>query len=210
MSENPQDLKPVATEILEKLSVVSSMATHALQELRDGVNPEQLATMNTLNAGSALRTLQSIQSQNRLLYEVLREEPAIARVVVRDEAGNKSAYYVCRANQGAIKDGVISYRAPIGRIASLPVGEEYELPNGVLLEILEKEQFQPQKEAAAWDAKNTVVELEGGGVITVQSLRRLLSPAVADVAPENLLDQLLAEEEAGDNLIVGLRRGVIE
>lgn len=66
----------------------------------------------------------------------LQREPAIARVMI-DDNGRQCVWYICRAAPPSI-GGVASYRSPIGRMASLQVGSEFELPNGNAVVILEQ------------------------------------------------------------------------
>ncbi|MFU7548123.1 DNA helicase UvrD, partial [Pseudomonas paraeruginosa] len=86
------------------------------------------------------------------------------------------------------------YRAPVGRLASLSVGTEFTLPNGDIVEVLERAQLRPSALANGWDSRNTVVEAEHFGPLTIESLRALLTEVVGEEVTEDLLGQLLAEE----------------
>jgi hypothetical protein len=71
---------------------------------------------------------------------LLSVEPAIARIVAIDEAGKARTYFTSRATPHRSprdESAVASYRSPIGRLASLPVGSDIELktPTGNQLQI---------------------------------------------------------------------------
>ena len=102
-----------------------------------------------------------------------------------------------------------SYRAPIGRLASLAVGSDFTLPNGTVVEVLERAQLRPTHLAAGWDSRDTVIEAERFGPITIESLRSLLAEIAGEEGAEDLLGQILAEEKHKANIIEGVRRNVI-
>ena len=102
-----------------------------------------------------------------------------------------------------------SYRAPVGRLASLAIGAEFTLPNGTVVEVLERAQLRPNALADGWDSRDTVVEAEDFGPFTIESLRALLTEVAGEEATEDILGQLLAEETVKANIIDGVRRSVI-
>lgn len=207
-TESRQHIEQVAKDVLGQLERTASAAKSKLSETAS-LTAEVLADVNTLNDGSALQRLREIDSQNRASYELLSREPAIARVVVEDEDGERQIYYFCRGYQGMAHLDVISYRAPIGRLASLPVGEEFRRPDGSELYVLERSQLRPTALADGWDSRDTVVEAEHFGPLTIESLRALLTEVAGEEVTEDLLGQLLAEETVKANIIDGVRRSVI-
>ncbi|HDS9359367.1 TPA: ATP-binding domain-containing protein [Enterobacter chengduensis] len=102
-----------------------------------------------------------------------------------------------------------SYRAPVGRLASLAIGAEFTLPNGTVVEVLERAQLRPNALAGGWDSRDTVVEAEHFGPFTIESLRALLTEVAGEEVTEDILGQLLAEESVKANIIDGVRRSVI-
>ncbi|HCL8118312.1 TPA: ATP-binding domain-containing protein [Escherichia coli] len=102
-----------------------------------------------------------------------------------------------------------SYRAPVGRLASLAIGTEFTLPNGTVVEVLERAQLRPNALAGGWDSRDTVVEAEHFGPFTIESLRALLTEVAGEEVTEDILGQLLAEESVKANIIDGVRRSVI-
>ncbi|MDR5785940.1 ATP-binding domain-containing protein [Caballeronia sp. LP003] len=207
-TESRQHIERVAEDVLGQLERTASAAKSKLNETVS-LTTDVLAGVNTLTSGSTIQKLREIDSQNRACCELLSREPAIARVVVEDEEGERQIYYFCRGDQGMANLGVISYRAPIGRLASLPVGEEFRRPDGRELYVLERSQLRPAALADGWDSHDTVVEGEHVGPLTIESLRALLAEVAGEEITEDLLGQLLAEETVKANIIDGVRRNVI-
>lgn len=171
-------------------------------------------TNNTLNNPGALRAAAHQNAAREHTYHVLAEEPAIARIVVRTESGEHDIYFISRVappkgrSQGA---RLASSNGAIGRIAALPVGSEFEInaPSGTrTVEIVERAFLHPTKQKAQWDSKDTVLEGESFGPLTVVSLSALLQRAIA-AEDFDAIDALLAEEEEQGNVIEGIRRNVI-
>lgn len=207
-ADSKQHVEDVAEDVLAQLERTASAAKAKLGETAS-LTTDVLAGVNTLTSGSAIQRLREIDSQNRASYELLAREPAIARVVVEDEEGERETYYFCRGDQGMANLGVISYRAPIGRLASLPIGEEFRRPDGRELHVLERTQLRPAALPEGWDSRDTIVEAEAFGPITIESLRALLTEIAGEEVTEDILGQLLAEETVKANIIEGVRRSVI-
>lgn len=207
-ADSNQHVEDVAEDVLAQLERTASAAKAKLGETAS-LTTDVLAGVNTLTSGSAIQRLREIDSQNRASYELLSREPAIARVVVEDEEGERETYYFCRGDQGMANLGVISYRAPIGRLASLPIGEEFRRPDGRELRVLERTQLRPMALPEGWDSRNTIVETEAFGPITIESLRALLTEVAGEEVTEDILGQLLAEETVKANIFEGVRRSVI-
>ena len=170
------------------------------------------ADSSSSEAGGYLElVLQSNISNNRILCH----EPSIARVVVLDEDGIEATYYICRAAPMSLDHHGIklaSYRSPAGRLASLPVGAEHTLRRGdqlVFVEVLEYSRYKPILEDEIWDARDSVLEGESYGPLTIKSLRTFLRQD-QDKIDATLLDSLLEEESEAENIREGLRRSVIE
>lgn len=207
-SESRQHIEHLAEEALTQLD---SIAAAAKSKLLDGrtLGSDALASINTMTSSSAVRRLDQINQANRDSYAVLEREPAIARVVVTDEEGEERTYYICRTTPIVGFPNLASYRAPVGRLASLAVGTEFTLPNGDVVEILERAHLRPAVLADGWDSRDTVVETGHFGPLTIESLRTLLTEVVGEEVTEDLLGQLLAEENVKANIIDGVRRSVI-
>ena len=206
--ESRQHIEQIAGEALTQLD---SIARAAKRNLHDGrtLGFDSLASVNTLTSSSAIQKLDQITQSNRESYQVLAAEPAIARVVVVDEEGEERTYYICRATPVSGFQNLASYRAPVGRLASLAIGAEFTLPDGTVVEVLERAQLRPTALVNGWDSRDTVLEAEHFGPLTIESLRALLTEVVGEEVTEDLLGQLLAEETVKANIIDGVRRSVI-
>lgn len=210
-SLNDESRKHIEQVAGEALAQLESIAETAKNKLHDGrtLGSDALASINTMTSSSAIQRLDQISQANRESYQVLVAEPAIARVVVADEEGDEKTYYICRTTPVSGFPNLASYRAPVGRLASLAIGAEFTLPNGTVVEVLERAQLRPNALADGWDSRDTVVEAEHFGPFTIESLRALLTEVAGEEVTEDILGQLLAEETVKANIIDGVRRSVI-
>ncbi|WP_172202753.1 ATP-binding domain-containing protein [Niveibacterium sp. COAC-50] len=210
-SLNDESRKHIEQVAGEALAQLESIAETAKSKLHDGrtLGSDALASINTMTSSSAIQRLDQISQANRESYQVLVTEPAIARVVVVDEEGEEKTYYICRTTPVSGFPNLASYRAPVGRLASLAIGAEFTLPNGTVVEVLERAQLRPNALADGWDSRDTVVEAEHFGPFTIESLRALLTEVAGEEVTEDILGQLLAEETVKANIIDGVRRSVI-
>lgn len=200
-----QQIEGIAKDTLTQFDKISQSAQDALR-LEPVQGTDALATLNTFTDNPAIRRLNQINLENRESYQTLSREPAIARVVVSDTQGRQHVYFICRAVPVPGLTNLASYRAPVGRLASLPIGFEFKLPNNNVVEVLERAHLHPLLTDEAWDSRDTVVESDHFGPITVESLRALLKEVPAT---EDLLGQLLAQESQRANILEGVRRSVI-
>ena len=96
---------------------------------------------------------------------------------------------------------LVSYRAPLGRLAEIPAGETEEivLPGGRrLAEIGERIQLHPRSDDAGWDSRDSDAEFVEWQVV-IESLRRLIERAARTRgagAEVDYLAQVFAEEES--------------
>ena len=197
-------IEQVADEVLSKFELIAGSAHRKLDHATP-LGPGSLASINTMTSGSVIQKLDQISQANRESHAVLAAEPAIARIVIADEGGQKRTYYICRATPVSGVPNLASYRAPLGRLASLGVGAEFTLPNGSTVEVLERAQLRPTSGPDGWDSRNTVIENDSFGELTIESLRALLNRVVGAEVDEDLLGQLLAEETQKANIIEGVR-----
>ncbi len=201
-------IEALSHETLDKLSAIASAANAGLQ-CGAGNTANAFANINTLTSSSAVQNLGQIDAANRESYRVLTTEPAIARVVVLDDTNKKRIYYICRTTPVTGVQNLASYRAPIGRLASLAIGNEFPLPNGTVLEVLERSLLHPVQKSDGWDSRNTLIESEDFGPLTIESLRALLAKDMGETEAEDLVAQLLAEESEKASVFEGVRRTVI-
>ena len=205
--DTQKHLDSVAETTLETFETVSDDAKARLSE-RSASPAKALADMHTLTSHNALGNLTKILNEERANLQRLVDEPAIARVVAINDEGERRTYFICRTSPPT-RSMMASYRSPVGRLASLPVGEEIQLPQGGRLEVAERALLRPVRNEQGWDSIHS--ELEGAtyGPLTVESLRALLSHAPSEEIDEELLDRLLGEEQAAANIVEGVRRTVL-
>lgn len=199
-----ENLKPVAGEILDLFGRVAAGARSALQSPASPT-ASALANVNSLTSTQAINLLGSISHANREAAQVLANEPAIARVLVEDDSGAPATYYICRATPGSGFQNLASYRAPVGRLAAIPIGGELALPGGKTVTVTGKARLRPTELPEGWESRNTVFEAELSTPVTVESLRGLLSV----VEDGETLDRLLAEESSKSNIRQGIRRALL-
>ena len=205
--DRTQNIELLAVDVLTQFEKVAKAAQNALFRASPGA--AALASVNTMTDSSSVQSLRKSDQENRDSYQKLLREPAIARVTVADDKGLRSTYYFCRAEQGMPNINIISYLAKIGRLAALGVGEELSLPNGTVVEVMERALFRPALIEKSWDSHDTIVQGEDFGPVTIESLRALLNKVVGANLAEDLLGQLFANESQAANVIEGIRRSVI-
>lgn len=206
--QSKQHVEQVARDALDQFDKVATAAQTAIRNAPN-LGTDALAAVNTLTGGVAVQRLEQINQENLESYQILAREPAIARVAVLDEKGQQRVYYICRTTPITGVSNLASYRAPVGRLASLPVGTEFSLPNGDVVEVVERAQLRPSHLAEGWDSRDTIIEADDLGPFTIESLRSLLYKVAGEEVTEDLLEQLLAEESETANIIEGVRRSVI-
>lgn len=206
--QSKQHVEQVAKDALDQFDKVATAAQTAIRNAPHS-GTDALAAVNTLTGGAAVQRLGQINQENLESYQILAREPAIARVSVLDEEGRQRVYYICRTTPITGVSNLASYRAPVGRLASLPVGTEFSIPNVGIVEVVERAQLRPSHLAGGWDSRDTIIEADDLGPLTIESLRSLLYKVAGEEVTEDLLKQLLAEESETANIIEGVRRGVI-
>jgi hypothetical protein len=204
-----EDAAGIARDVLDTLQTIEEQARHGLTG-DSYLTGDSIGVMNSLRETAALQTLDRMNSEKATSFLTLSREPAIARVVVTDQDGARHTYYICRAQPpaGLSRVPLISYRSPLGAIASRGVGTTFVRKDGREVEVRQRVQLRPFKEEV-WDSRDSIFESEDFDTITVRSLRDLLAPAL-DKASEDVLAALLAEEEAAGNVLAGIRRSVIK
>jgi DNA polymerase III delta prime subunit len=204
-----ENLNVVAEEVLSTFSKIESIASTKLSSMGKA-SPDAFANPNTFN-GNAVENLVRINQENADGYESLIKEPAVTRLLVKDDSGNQSVIYIARKSSIPLSSDIklASYRSPVGALASLPVGDELTVKvgdNRINYYLVEKVSLHPRKQTSEWDSEDNVFnhhELESQ---TVTSFRLLLNPHVHDYSDE--LDALLSQAESADIVINGIRHKV--
>lgn len=198
----------------ETANAARSRLEAATRTARRSGGADVLATPpNTLTNERAARNLAGISSDTVRELTQLANEPAIARLVLQDEDGKDQVYFIGRAGTLPSRAGgalMASYRSPIGRLAALRVGtdEDVRTPKGTRnYELRERAMLHPKHQNQGWDSPNTVFHAAGYRPLTIVSLRQLLGA----LAPEgaDYLQSLIDEGHAAENVLDGIRRGVL-
>lgn len=203
-------LSDLASEVVQSFELIADAAERRLSE--PGIGLGALANANQITSQKAQSTLKRINDENNTAYRRLRDEPAIARVVVEDEGGQRKTIYVARATRVECGVNLCSYLTPMGRLASLPVGTEEAiyLPSGERwFSVVERAILRPVRPSAGWDSRDSVVQTDWFGPITVASLRTLLEEAGFEEADLAELDKLIEADAAQANVQEGLRRQML-
>ena len=210
-NDTKEHLELVAGNTLETFDVIANEANARLSE-RPTSPEDVLVDMHALTSSNAIGMLNRIMDENKRSLINLTQEPAIARVVATKHETQVQTYFICRTSPVPLPDGephLASYRSPVGRLASLPVGEEIQLPNGEVLQVTERAILRPVRDEQEWDSKDSVLQGETYGPLTVKSLRTLLAKAPADEIDDRVLDTLLEEEPDSANVGEGIRRAFL-
>jgi hypothetical protein len=210
---SPGHLQQLADQTLAFFERTAADARERLLSTDSG--PEALAAVNTFTAEKELRGLSAVNAETRRRLHILSTEPAIARVVVLED-GRPSIYFVGNATPDTTVDKtikVVNYRAELGRLAALPVGDELvkSTPSGdKVLEIIEKTLLRPVSDAEGWDARDSRLEHVDHFPKTIVSMRAVAPRKGDDTSSgTDLIDRLLADATNEENLVEGFRRTVI-
>ncbi|WP_366555874.1 ATP-binding domain-containing protein [Aquibaculum sediminis] len=204
------DIERVSGETLGVLEAIAASADAQLRE-PNTIGPDAFASVNTFTSHEAIKKLSGIDATKRRSLESQSREPAIARVLVRTDAGKFIIYYITRDTPYAALDPTTKLagrNAPAGRLAALSVGEDFKI-GGISGVIVEKVILHPLRPEGLWDSRNSVLEGDTYGPITVVSMREALAVIpTADIGDE-ILASILAADEKAANVIEGIRRSVI-
>lgn len=191
----------LASESLDTFQEIASIARQRLGD-RSSNTTDVFASSNTLTGGAAHQNLREIQGKEREAYQLLRREPAIARVITEDQTGTVHTFYISRRSTIPLSSGIklASYQSPVGRLAALEPGEEFAI-QGVSHYIKEIDSFQP-KFVDAWDSIDTQYRNDNDDIYTIESLRALL-PSDSD------LDAWLSSSDSEVVVTKGIKHQVL-
>ena len=203
---------------LESLAGLAERALEAFENIagaaRDGLGGRTsglgaMASINQATAEKVVQQLQSIQEGRELDCAKLMHEPAIARLVIADDDDNREELYISRAGTvDPVRLKLCSYLSPKGQLASYSVGDcqPVRLPSGIKnFAVIEKSTFSPVL-SEDWDSRPAIVHSLDGPPLTIKSLRELLAKSGFSEGDIDELERQLAEADAADNVVAGLRR----
>lgn len=207
-------INSLARESIHVIESVARIALEKIQLLGNQSTTSPLASINTFTDKSP-DTLATINNENIEALHIIKNEPVISRVVTLNEDGDEKTYYISRSNPSPV-DGTnatfASYRAPIGRLASIPAGEDLEIEVGgkkQYYEVIEKIIYHPKKDDDKWDSINNIFESDDETTITIESLNKLLYPFNNEEEIQDILGSMLQDDSSSDNIYEGIRRNVI-
>jgi len=196
----------------ESLNIFNEIATEAKRKEDEGAGQsgDAFASQNTFTGTSAIDSLSRISRTTLGGYKSLQREPAISRLVLLNEEGEKEVLFISRGYSVVLPSDnqLASYLSPKGRLASIEIGDEEKISLGgrdVIYQLLERTNYSPSKDAEGWDSKNSLFQGDFDAV-TVTSLRKLLSGGESEDGLAEL-DALL-EGDGRENIVVGFRRDV--
>ena len=208
-----EELEPLAEQILSYFRDAVDAAEAKLANPSQGLTVHSLASVNTLTSSTA-QSFNAVSENLRRALESAVCCPAIARVEVLNEAGNREVLFITPGGAPLPRIGELrtaSYLSPAGRLAAIPVGAELRIRGGPGIktyELLSRERLAPERRYDGWDSKNTIVERDQAAPWTVVSLRALLRAAIQGDDGMALLDMLLSGDEAETNVFEGIRRAI--
>ena len=168
------------------------------------------ASINTLNSPKQVSSLAEVADAQLAALAALIEQPVIARIHFIDENGEEDTIFITRSTPRSVPGfKIASYRAPLGRIASLAAGDESTFRFGNTqrdLLVDSSARLKPQREHGQWDSKDSEIDIRGLGRFTVGSLRDLLQPRV-HVDDGDL--EALWGDETDINIMEGVRRAIL-
>lgn len=201
-------IENIAKEVVYKCDEISEQADSQLKQSQES-NDLSLASINTFTDTSAVKSISSISSNKREILLYAKTEPFLSRIVVEDEDGVQSTYFICRKTPINGVKNAVSYDAPLGRLASLEIGSDLSINNGRNIEVIEKAQVFLKRKDNQWDSINTILEVDESGPVTIKSLLPYLGQEEESLSPEEILASLIAEEEEQINVVKGRQKSLI-
>jgi hypothetical protein len=203
MAEVEQVLRGLCEDLLEKMEVVSEVASKGLKEaLPDDANVALAAPGNAMTGDmTATRLYEGRQLLHKNQHRVVNE-PFVSRIEVLVEGDTKPQhFYITRGSLPslALPKGIklANYNSKLGRLAALDLGDIEEI-NGLEYEIIGHAFVMPQRKER-WDGVVDRVE-RGSWRGRIGGLRAYLERRPARVAsstaakPSSLIDEIMAED----------------
>lgn len=200
--------KDIAVEVLNTFEDVETKTRRQLNSLSNS----NTSINNTFNHIEALNNELRIFTETKSSLENAFKEPAISRVVIQYDNGRKKTVYITRSTPPSELDNFASYRSPIGRLASIQIGDEFELPNGEYVVAISRVILKPNKNNGSWDSQDSEFEELQKTLFTVSSLRKLLEDNDSPGPSEDFdFDKFISTENStsSTNILEGRKRDII-
>ena len=114
-------MREIASGSLQCMELVCNNASHELKNDR-GITPSVFADINSFVDISLMNHMRNVNEEKRRALQILVNKPIICRVDYVTDSGDSKIYYISPVSY-TTESNVISYRAPLGRIASLRAGD---------------------------------------------------------------------------------------
>jgi hypothetical protein len=180
-------IKVVAQESINAMSQIAAVASGKGSERSVGIGSVMGSVNSWTDAGAAKNLAEAQGDQAKAAHELARE-PMIARVRTRDDSGVEKVYHFTRNFTLTVMGLTLtSYNsgAPVGRLAALDVGDDFELPDGRVVEVIEKGTFKPIFTVEGWDGIESELQSGNFAPLAVESLRRLIDHGLKRTADES-------------------------
>lgn len=177
----------VAQEAIDAMTRIAAVAVEKGGEKSVALDLV-MGSVNSWTDAGAGKSLSNAQGEQAWAAHELAVEPMIARVRTRDENGVERVYNFTRNFTLTVKGLTLtSYNsgAPVGRLAALDVGDDFELPDGRFIEVIEKGIYRPVQTLEGWDGVESQVRSEDFDPLAIESLRRLLKDGFKPTADES-------------------------
>lgn len=210
LAEN--NLVDLAQESIDKFAEISGIVESKLSQ-DSSYSSGVMAYPNH----EALRNLASTSETLREGYRRLKNEPAVGRVVIDfPDKKETKVYYICRATPPTgVEENLISYNAPLGRLAALEIGEKYDMGEETGIDryaeqeivTIQKVTYHPEKTHAGWDSQTDYSD--SNRQLTISSLLKILEQE-EDNDLEKYLDSFPQEQDRKSNVVSGIRKEIVE
>lgn len=184
---NVELIELVAQASIDAMTRIASVAAEKGGERSVGLDLA-MGSVNSWTDAGARKNLAEAQGEQARAAHELALEPMIARVRTRDDSGVEKVYHFTRNFTLTVKGlALTSYNsgAPVGRLAALDVGDEFELPDGRVIEVIEKGTFRPVFTDEGWDGIESELQSGDFAPLAVESMRRLLDRGLKPAADTN-------------------------
>ena len=204
-SDNSKQIENLADSTLSALTTIAIAAKEKINNPQVGA-ASSLVNSQTFTGANAINRLNETSQSLRNDYAALTNEPAIARLIYEDDMGDQHTLYITRSIgiQGSAGLLVASAKAPLGRLASLDVGDSAIIEiagQNKEFTLLEVALLKPKQDSEGWDAPHTIYKHEDFGVQTIVSLRQVLQGA--SLSGDDF-DSWLDETDQVDNIQTGI------
>ena len=201
----------VADESLEVFAEISGVANKDLSQAQ-GV---RFPAADPLPP-KAMEAVDKIRHTAQTINTILEREPAIARVAVVDEDGNRQTYFFSRVAPPRSKTAnrhFASYGSILGELAEAKVNDEHEIivdGDHLLAKVIEIATFRPIHVDDHWDAKNCILSSSKFPPFSVRSFFDLLLYRRQSQLEAEPLDEETSKISEESGMSEGIRREAIQ